>query len=114
MGSVGANNNTGAGQLDILAAYNLLLKSFPPSSPAHLSATTLVSVTYSTTTKAMVVTASSPLGKAAAMTLVGYGAMTWSATKSQWSISVKVTPEPAVITISARDGSRSFSTTPVS
>lgn len=112
LGSVGANNDTGAGQLDVLAAYNLLLKTFPPSPPAHLSSTVLVNVAYVATTHLMTVTATSALGAKAAMRLGGYGAMTFSTRTNQWSITVKASPEPAVITISAADGARAFSTSP--
>lgn len=112
LGSVGPNGDTGAGQLDILAAYNLLLQSFRPSPPAHLSSTLLVSVGYAATTHAMTVTTTNALGAKAVMQLAGYGAMAFSARTNQWSITVKAAPEPAVITISAADGARSFSTAP--
>ncbi len=112
LGTVGSNNNTGAGQLDLLAAYNLLLKTFPPSPPAHLASTVLVNVAYVAKTQLMTVTATSKLGAKAAMTLTGYGAMKFNTTTSQWTITVKASPEPAVITIAAADGTRAFSTAP--
>lgn len=112
LGSMGSNSNTGAGELDLLAAYNLLLKSFTPSPPAHLSSTSLVSVGYVATTHAMTVTATNGLGAKALMQLTGYGAMAFSVRTNQWSITVKAAPEPAVITVSAADGARSFSTAP--
>lgn len=111
LGTVGANNNTGAGQLDMLAAYNFLLKTFPPSRPAHLSSTTLVAATYNATTKSLTVQASSTLGNSAGMILAGYGPMKWVAATSLWTISIQTSSLPAIVTISATDGSRSFSTT---
>ena len=112
LGTVGPNNNTGAGQLDMLAAFNLLAKTFTPSTPNRLSSTTLVSVGYVVKTSVMTVTATNALGAKAAMQLAGFGPMVFSSKTNQWTINVKASPQPAIITINAADGSRAFNTAP--
>ena len=112
LGTVGPNNDSGAGQLDLLAAYNRLLTTFPSSPPAAQSSTTLVSVAYVARTKKMTVTATNALNANAAMQLVGFGAMTYKAKTKQWSITVQTSPEPATITITTADGTRLFSVSP--
>jgi len=114
LGTVDANNNTGAGELDMLAAYNVLLRSFTPAPPAQLSSSVLVAATYNSTARSMTVQATDALGKSAAMQLVGYGPMIWVVAKGQWAITVRTSALPPILIISAKDGTRSFSTAPLS
>ena len=112
LGATSPNNDSGAGAIDMMAAYRTLLQSFTPSAPAPHSSTALVSANYHTVKKTLVIRATNALGAAAGLQLAGAGSMTWHKKTGIWSATLQAASEPSSFTISAADGTRVFRLVP--
>jgi serine protease AprX len=111
LGAVGTDPVMGAGKIDALAAYNQLLATQPPPPPPPpVNTIALSSVTYDARRRVMTVIVTSAKADQAALTLNGYGPMSWIQSLQVWSRSARVTPLPATVTISGPEGTSTFST----
>ncbi|HYH20201.1 MAG TPA: S8 family serine peptidase [Azospirillum sp.] len=105
LGVTGTDPVAGAGKLDVMAAYNLKANGAGPESSIKV-----VTVLWNARTKVLTVEASSALGKAGNLQLVGFGKMTWNARKSLWTLSVRASAKPISITVTGPEGTVTVST----
>ncbi len=152
IGTAGADNSSGHGRLDVMAAYTLLQGGGTTTLPGdadgdgwtvaagdcadndpaiHPGATEIRSdgkdqdcngydltivistASYNKRRATLTVEATSNLGKAAALEVAGYGAMSWSSSRKRWSLTVRrVSTAPTSVTVTGVEGSAT--TTPSS
>ena len=65
----------------------------------------IISASYFTGTDELEVSATTSLGDAAALSLEGFGSMTWNIASSRWEILVVAGGEPATVTVTGVEGS---------
>lgn len=115
--AIGADTASGSGVIDVKAAYDLRLKSGPPTAgtiteppPVVVPPITISKVAWNASRRQLTVEATSKLGKLAKLQLVGSGPMTWNATRKLWTITVRLASKPASVTVSGVEGSVTVST----